>query len=282
MARQTTPPAGYPTSSRPGGAGSRAGGDFYTGSSSDDRFTSPNADPNVVADPSSRAPGFNFVTQAGTRGSPGYSQDDVLSVYSWSPDQIFQLQLQLQMGGWISGDIGQPGVWDGASQDAFRDLLVYANGLGVYFRDALEQSIAAYEAGSAIEGTAGYDDRRGGQGGGALTVQMPNPDDVRRSIEQTVRDNINVDLGEDWYRQKTEEYLDAYRDHQLREGEANRLALLDAERSEGVGVQTYTQGMTAETFIEKELKEERPGLVRTAEVGDAEATVVDAFTRSYG
>lgn len=275
----TRPPAGYPSTSPSGGVPGRQN----PSSSGDDRF-GPEADPDFVASSGDRTPGFNFVTQ---QGGPGYGYEDVQAVYSWAPDAIFELQRQLQAGGWISGDIGQPGVWDSGSQQAFHDLLVYANGLGVYYKDALTQSISAYEAGSALEGTAGYSDRfgSGGRGGSALaplTISLPNIEDVKRGLEQVARDETNVDLGDEFYTAKAEEYLDMLRTIQMNQGEAARRAAQISAFGGDPGTLTSTEPPSLETFAEQAVEKEAPGKVRTADVGDAEDVLVDVMTRSYG
>jgi hypothetical protein len=211
---------------------------------------------------------------------PFYTVSDTYLPNTLGPEGIFTIQQALYNAGWLDR-IEQPGQWTEASRTAFTELLTLANQQGSDWRDILQQSLDAHAMGIPDEFGGGIGTGSGGGRGGGLqplSIQLPNEDDVRRTVEQNVRDTINIDLGDEAYQHLTDQYMGLYRDVQLRQAEAQRTALMAQEG----GTIEFTQPPTVETFVEEKLEEEHPEAVRTADVGDAEAGFVDVMTRSYG
>lgn len=130
------------------------------------------------------------------RNGPTSSQDMYYTGAERSvPMQLSQetraeLQLTLKQMGLIGKNVTiQPGAWDDASASAFKQVLSYANGLGVPWGTALQDMLDNQQQYAGING--------GGGGGGALpSVHLTSPDDIAAVIREgakTIYGSGNVD-----------------------------------------------------------------------------------------
>ena len=135
--------------------------------------------------------GSTMMTQLGTPlhmndkgGGTLYTTRDVFTP-TLDPQSIPVLQLKLIQTGYLDPQQVRMGVWDGASQEAYRKVLTFANTYGAYVGDALN---ILQQYGAAQQQQSGP---KGGQPG---PYQVTNPADLKKAYRDAAESLIGKDL----------------------------------------------------------------------------------------
>lgn len=208
---------------------------------------------------------------------PAYYEDDVLRPATLDPGSIGQLQGALAASG-LLGDF-RYGIWDDASQDAYRSLLSEANAAGLS-----AQAMLQHRASSVDMPGAGSENGRGhwemDESGNPVFVEDPyvapplelrttNKADLARVFRAAVIDK----MGEGWSQEQINELVDAYnwREIQVQTDAYNQQVAVergDFEGTRGGGGEVITAetAPSPEAFLESELMRRDPEGVQAGQL----------------
>lgn len=163
-----------------------------------------------------------------------YMDGDEWNPASQSPDVIAEIQRRMVGAGLLTGSY-RIGVWDSSTRSAYRELLGYANALGIDDGTALDRYTATGMGQQDATPRA------------PLTVRLSHPDDIKAALRATFKDRLgqgNIDPA------KLDAMVAAYQGNER----SFQQQAYNAAESGG----TVTEPPSADTFADIEAKKADP------------------------